>query len=131
MALVFDNTADQLSLYLDGQRVTDPRPFTDLVLNSTGEFHVGGLSEGNWFAGRIEEVRLSASARYTGETYTLPGPFAFVCDGQTRALWHFDEPSGATTMYDGEDGNGSDCGGIEDTLTGMNGATTGPDTPFR
>jgi hypothetical protein len=67
---------------------------------------------------------MSAAARYTEATYTVPGRFA--CDEQTRALWHFDEASGSTTMYDGDDGDWSNCGGIEDTLTGMDGAATGP-----
>ncbi len=45
----------------------------------------------NHFIGEIDEVRVSAGARYT-DTFTparRPVP-----DGQTRALWHFDDPSG-------------------------------------
>jgi len=124
VAGVFDNDTNWLSLYLVGQRLADPASFTETVYNSGDAFTVGGLPGGNWLAGCIEEVRLSVSARYTGTTYAIPGRFA--CDERTRALWHFDETSGSTIMFDGEDKDGSNCGGIEDTLTGMNGAVTGP-----
>jgi hypothetical protein len=113
-------------LYLNGQRLGAPKSsFINTLINSTGRLYVGGTSESsNRPAGRIEELRISASVRYTGGTYTVLGRFA--CDKQTRALWHFDEAAGPTAMHDGEDGNGSNCGGIENTLTGVNGASTGP-----
>ena len=69
-------------------------------------------------------MRISDSVRYTGPTYTVPQHLN--CDAETRALWHFDEVVNSTTMYDGEDESGVNCGGIEDTLIGGNGAATGP-----
>jgi Ca2+-binding RTX toxin-like protein len=53
--------------------------------------------------------------RYTA-SYTVPSS-GFTSDGNTRALWHFDEPACSTSFADSS-GNGN-------TLTGQNGAQTG------
>jgi 6-phosphogluconolactonase (cycloisomerase 2 family) len=127
VAGAYNRNNGTVSIYLDGQRVGDPSGFLgSMIYNSDASLHVGG-TEGTTTsrpAGRIEELRISDSVRYTGASYTVPK--RLTCDAQTRALWHFDEPVGATTMYDGEDGSSSGCGGIEDTLTGINGASTAP-----
>ena len=126
VAAVFDNPADELRLYYGGERLaTSSVISTSNLNNSAYEVFVGGLSGGDYLDGTLEEVRLSDTAQYSGDTYPLPGaPFA--CDAGTRALWHFDEAAGATVFYDGEDGAGSGCGTVEDTSVGTNGASTGP-----
>lgn len=124
IAGVFDNTTDEMRLYYDGAFQADGT-FTYPVNNSADPVRIGGLSAANRFDGKIEEVRISDTSRYTGSSYTVQSaPSA--CDANTRALWHFDEATGATTFYDGEDGSGSLCASMENTLTGMNGAVTGP-----
>jgi hypothetical protein len=126
VAGVYNRSNSTVSMYLDGERLGNPFNYGLTVYNSNLNLYVGGTDSTSVArpTGRIEELRISAAARYTGATYTAPR--RLTCDAQTRALWHFDEPTGATTMYDGGDGSGSDCGGIEDTLTGINGASTGP-----
>jgi hypothetical protein len=123
---VFNANDGTVSLYLDGQRLGDPFNFGSGIFNYETELFVGGTdsTSASRAAGQIEELRISASARYTGASYDVPKGLS--CDAQTRALWHFDEPPGSTTMFDGDDGAGSNCGGIENTLTGTNGAATGP-----
>lgn len=44
------------------------------------------------FGGELDDVRLSKAAKYTGNTMTVPTA-ALDVDGDTIALWHFDEPS--------------------------------------
>lgn len=126
VAAVFDNPADELRLYYDGERLAASSAISTFNLNnSTYELFVGGLSGGDYLDGTLEEVRLSDTAQYSGDTYSPPdAPFA--CDAGTRALWHFDEVAGATVFYDGDDGAGSGCGAAEDTAIGANGAAAGP-----
>lgn len=57
----------------------------------------GAWAAQNAFAGEIAEVRLSSSARWTGNTCTRPNaPLA--SDGSTVALWRFDETSGSAIV---------------------------------
>ena len=123
LAGVFDNASNQTRLYLDGALQVSGA-FSSDVPNTSYSFFVGGLDGGNWFDGKINEIRLSNSARYSGSAYTVPIE-RFTCDANTVGLWHFDESPGATTFYDGEDDAGSQCGSAENTLTGLNGAATG------
>ncbi|MCP4658216.1 MAG: DUF11 domain-containing protein [bacterium] len=123
VALVLDNPGNLLNLYLDGERensIAQPA----LLRDSTYGVEIGHAvySSSTW-DGRIDEVRISDEVRYSGTTYTVPGA-AFACDASTVALWHFDECAGATTLYDGRDGSGSQCGTVEDTLIGTGGAQT-------
>ena len=65
--------------------------------------------------GQIEEIRLSDNVRYSNTTYTVP-TIPFSADGNTRALWHFNETAGSTVFLDSSSyGN---------TLTGYGGAQT-------
>lgn len=56
------------------------------------------------FRGLIDELRLSIGRRYTGTGPAPTGPF--VVDGNTVALYHFDEPAG-TDIIDAANGNAS------------------------
>jgi hypothetical protein len=124
VAMVLDNPGNTFELYVDGQRRSSITQPTDLRTTTYAvEIGQAVYSAYTW-DGRVDEVRISSSVRYSGTTYTVPSaPFA--CDGSTLALWHFDECPGASTLYDGDDGAGSQCGAVEDTLTGSNGAETG------
>lgn len=125
VAGVLNRASGTALLYLDGRRI-DQFSFGAALANTASGLAVGGAasSTATRFAGTIEELRISASARYTGATYTIPGQMT--CDSVARALWHFNEAAGATTLYDGDDGAGAGCGAVEDTLTARNGAATGP-----
>ena len=63
----------------------------------------------------MDEFRISNSARYTA-TFT-PASAPFECDGNTQALWHFNEIAGTTTFHDV-------CGTVDNMLVGYNGAHT-------
>jgi len=109
VAGVYDRNGGEIRLYMDGQRLGEPWQIGQVTVNNTAD----PLRVGDKVAGLMEEVRLSASARYSGASYTVPdAPFS--CDGQTRALWHFDEHQGATQFHD-------PCG-ADNLLTGYNGA---------
>lgn len=106
-----------------------PCDFSDPYIVLGAEKHDAGAAYPS-FAGWMDELRLSASLRYASD-FTPPSA-AFVADGDTAALYHFDEgPVGACTgaLVDATAGNQSpgECryGGA---------APTGPeystDTPF-
>jgi hypothetical protein len=74
---------------------------------------------GDFFAGVIDEVRLSNVIRYT-TGFTVPsGPFT--ADTNTAGLWHLDEGSGTTT---------ADASGKGNTGTLQAGPTWVADSPF-
>lgn len=128
VAMVLDNSANQLNLYLDGNRVNSITKPTALR-NSAHDVEIGrSYFDSNTWDGLIDEVRISNCVRYSGPSYTVPSA-GFACDGFTPVLWHFNECAGATLLHDGNDGAGSLCGTVEDTLAGMNGAQTDGSSP--
>jgi hypothetical protein len=122
VAAVFDNenTAGQdlMALYLDGSRVASNTQANWIpgVPDSTYELTVGGYLGLYPAVGWIEEMRFSDIVRYSGPLYTVPTD-SFTDDGNTRALWHFNEAPGSTVF--------ADSSGHGNTLTGQNGAHTG------
>jgi len=61
-----------------------------------GTFSVGKNGFGD-FDGYIDEVRVSDTARYAGSSFTEPAS-AFIVDGSTDVLLHFDGTNGSTTI---------------------------------
>jgi hypothetical protein len=111
VAGVFSADTGEMRTYLDGNLYYGPLPFTTTINNSSDILQVGYN-----LVGEIDELRISDAARYTGSTYSVPtSPFA--CDEDTRALWHFDEPDGATEFHDA-------CGAVDNLLVGYDGAHT-------
>ncbi|RRR73918.1 MAG: LamG domain-containing protein, partial [Candidatus Viridilinea halotolerans] len=82
----------QATLYVNG--VAGTSVAIGAVTFGDGLF-VGGHPSFNNFAGQLDELRLSNSVRYTG-SFTPPSAL-FSLDGNTRALFGFDEGSGQTT----------------------------------
>jgi hypothetical protein len=122
IAATFDNASTPghafMALYLDGNRDEGVAQVTGLY-NSSSLLYVGGYGEAP-FGGRIEELRLSNTVRYSSDSFPVPTqPFA--PDPFTVALWHFDEAAGSTTF--------ADVSGHAHTLSGYNGAQTGSLTP--
>jgi hypothetical protein len=92
-----DNTTptnDTLSIYVNGTRVattSQDGAFSPGV--GDGDLYVSD-DQTSWggaaLDGRIDELRISNSARYSGASITVPtGPFA--ADGNTAALYHFNQ----------------------------------------
>lgn len=122
LAAVYDNQPvgagwDGLYLFLDGvQLSTVPSGSFNVspgINNSQFSVTVGNGWPVDPTAPGMDEVRFSDVIRYGG-SYAVPSPFT--SDGNTRALWHFDEFPGTTTFADSSS-NGN-------TLTGANGAAT-------
>ena len=118
IAMVYDGTAQQVSIYLDGAQIyTNPWSSTT---GPGGSFNVNlsciqnRCSDVVRLAG-VDEVRISDVVRYT-DSYP-PATSPFTCDEHTRALWHFDEVEGSTVFHDA-------CGTQDNFLTGYNGAHT-------
>ncbi len=118
LALMFDAPTRVLSWAVNGE-VFKRDPFTSTQLRdfysiSRDGFTIGGLLTGTAerFKGRIDEARISEGVRY-GQNFTPSRRFEF--DFDTHALYHFDEPVGATTFYDSS--------GRGNHLNGLNGAT--------
>ncbi|MCL4176160.1 MAG: hypothetical protein KJ072_00210 [Verrucomicrobia bacterium] len=117
-ACVNDSIAGEQRIYLDGV-ITLPGIWQTVTLGNItpplDQAVIGGKPSNNaeWAWGFYwDEVRVSRSARYSGNFD--PPARAFAPDADTVALWHFDEPTGATE-FDDASGNGY-------TLTGVNGA---------
>lgn len=88
------------ALFVDGTRVASSTTAgTNSSDDGTSDFCVGAQTNTGTagFDGRITEVRISNSQRYdpTASTLTVPTS-AFTSDGNTLALYHFDEGSGTT-----------------------------------
>ena len=121
VAAVFDNefsaSQDLFALYFDGNLVASTSGFevTPGVNNSTSALNIGANFGAVPVEGWIDETRFSDTVRYSGATYIVPS-MPFSADGNTRALWHFDEAVGSTSFGDAS-ANGN-------TLTGFNGAQT-------
>ncbi|MBI1928171.1 hypothetical protein HYR99_28485 [Candidatus Poribacteria bacterium] len=86
--------------------ITSPLHNSSQALTIAGE-----PSQGFFFDGRIDEVRISDNIRYTSNFTPPSGPFT--PDSNTRALWHFNELMGSTVFADSSSNN--------NTLTGFNG----------
>lgn len=134
LAAVFANNTSPAvrTLFLDGRRIYQDRSvsFPSGISSSACPLSIGGAYGSNSFRGWVQEVRLSNIARYTNNlppsTYDTPYriPTEPLCtDTDTVALWHFDEPLGVAQFTDAS-GNGN-------TLTGLNGAASGPSPTFQ
>jgi uncharacterized repeat protein (TIGR01451 family) len=114
VALVYDKEAGGvLRLYVNGEKWSENSKPGLALANSLEQLKMGLA-----LSGALDEVRISSAARYSGETFALPAA-PFVCDGNTRALWHFDEPTGATVFHDS-------CG-TDNVLFSFSGAHTDGD----
>jgi len=109
VALVYDKAAGEARIFLDGRRFATQSIGVSNLYNSGYPLRVG-----EYFMSAVDEVRISDIARYADD-FTPPS-VPFVCDGNTRALWHFDEAAGETTFHDA-------CG-TDNVLVGRNGAHT-------
>ena len=98
-----DGLAD-LALYVNGRRVAMAHEKIDLPDQITSQaersvLRLAGDADGQVLSGRLDEVRISTTARYTGPVISsLDNTFAE--DAATAALWHFDEPYGRTFAID-------------------------------
>lgn len=97
-------------------------PNSDPFLVLGGEKHsLGGYRS---FNGWLDELRISRTVRYTGNF--LPPRFRFQPDGNTVALYHFDEGTGTTIG----DAAGASAGLLKPSAAGA-AAHWSADTPFR
>ena len=117
IAVVFDNSANTITLYINGEQKSECSGVDYNLNNSPRQFYVGGPPplDGEYFDGLIDEIRVSDVVRYSADFTTPSEPFT--PDANTRALWHFDEPIGSTSF--------EDSSGNNNTLTGVNGAHIG------
>lgn len=101
VAAVYDRTT--IRLFVDGQQ-TASRAVTAEITSTAGAFSVGAnfAWTDEQFDGTIDELRLSAVARYTAN---FTPPAAFTPDANTRGLWHFDEGTGQTVADASGNGN--------------------------
>ena len=92
-----------------------PRGFTLGGWDAKIPFHKG--HSWGYFAGYIDEVRISKAVRYNTTKRGFTPQKKFKNDAKTVALWHFDEPKGVQKF--------SDTSGNAYHLVGKNGAETG------
>ena len=114
---MFDNLNNRAAIGIDGDiswydNIDDDNGlYNDIWALVIGSY----TSSSGFFAGKIDDVRISDTLRYSGNSYAMPVE-PFTSDSYTLALWHFDDAPGSTTFADSS-GNGN-------TLTAYNGATT-------
>ncbi len=124
LAFVWD-TNDSMRIFIDGVQSADIEPNSDgetclPLYGGTQEIVIGSgavnLLDNRYetFRGAIDEVRISAVARYTSDFSPATQPFE--PDAFTIALWHFDE------------GTGNDA--MDATGNGFNGTLGVPDSSY-
>lgn len=115
IAVTHDESDTTNIIYVNGDSIFS---FTSDIAFA-GDLGIGSSDDGPgknyFFRGRIDEVRISNSERYTGSTYTVPTS-AFSDDANTLGLWHFDDGQNIKQFADAS-GNGY-------TLTGYGGGHT-------
>jgi hypothetical protein len=119
VALTHQRATGELKIFVDGAQdasALDPTASGDVSYNpahlnpdANDPFLVLGANKHDpapplAFKGLIDELRVSTMLRYTA-TFTRPSG-SFVADGNTAALYHFDESSG-TDIVDASNGNAS------------------------
>ena len=117
VAATYDGSA--LRLFVDGALVSTLATTGDIALN-TNALEIGRVNaSGSYFAGAIDEARVSAVVRYTAAFAPPTAPLA--ADGDTRGLWRFDEGGGTRTV---------DASGLGHTGTLTNGPAWTTDSPL-
>ncbi|WP_197443592.1 protein kinase domain-containing protein [Maioricimonas rarisocia] len=106
VAIVWDGA--ELSMYVDGVRQSQTLKIAAFREHPGGKLYVGGSynAEKVWsghFDGRIDELRISTTARYK---LNFTPARRFEPDQQTRALYHFDDATGG--LATDSSGNGYD-----------------------
>ena len=98
---LFNNLTNLAAIGIDGSLAwSDSIVDDDGLWNGDWPFLIGSLTESyGFFTGMIDEVRLTDGVRYTGTTYSVP-TVPFSTDGNTLALWHFDDSPDSTTFID-------------------------------
>jgi hypothetical protein len=81
-----------MALFVDGVRVATERVRGN-IRDGGGPLRIGAGGDGSdFYPGAIDEVRVSAAARYIGDFPVPTSPLA--SDEPTRGLWHLDEGNG-------------------------------------
>jgi hypothetical protein len=106
--VAYVDDGSQERLYLDGTLVASQVNGSGDVGDSDGLAHVGAIFRDGvvrpGFVGHIDSLRISNTARYSGESFTAPtGDLA--SDADTLLLYNFNDPAGSTTVADSS-GNG-------------------------
>lgn len=108
VAGVYDATDNEMRLYVNGDLVAQTTGITNGPIPNDKPLDIGRRynsgTPDSYFAGIIEEIRLSDTERYSGTSFTTPST-AFSTDANTRLLVHFDEATGSTSIADSS-GNG-------------------------
>ena len=101
IAGTYDGTT--MRLFVNGSQVAT-KAATGNIDTLAKPFYIGTVEvAGDFFAGAIDEVRVSNAVRYTGNFTSTPVPFA--SDANTKGLWHLDEGSGTTVADSSGNGN--------------------------
>jgi hypothetical protein len=101
IAMVWDGTTSPgtLKTYMDGtlQYSISGNQLTGVIDTMPDmPIYIGTWNTGEYqFNGKIDEIRISNTLRYSGGSYTVPTT-EFSVDSETIALWHFDEGIGTT-----------------------------------
>lgn len=100
VAGVYDATSRLLSIFANGallrQESQTETPFTWAGDTTGTRLASAAGGNGGRFAGLIDEVRISSSARYAAGFSAPSAPFT--SDGHTDALWHLDEATGQSVV---------------------------------
>jgi len=90
------NDGERLTLYVDGTAEgASPTGAEQLVPDESDLVFGANLRQGSFLLGKLDEVRISSTARYDGDFEPAE---RFELDGATIALWHFDEGEGAAVF---------------------------------
>lgn len=99
VAAIRDAAAGTFRLYVDGVNVSSGSWSGYALNNETSKnLYIGNDGgSGNYFKGTIDEVRLKNVAVSPANLHSNSMDLPYTSDGNTAALFHFDENSGSTT----------------------------------
>src|SRR5206468_12794804 len=93
----------RMRLFVNGAQVAI-QSTTGAIDQTANPLRIGSAdASGDFFAGTIDEVRLSNVVRYAANFAVPSAPFA--PDANTAGLWHLDEGGGTTTADASGNGN--------------------------
>ncbi len=101
VAAVYEAPATEVQrarLYFNGELVATTEAATTWHWPKQATLYLGNVPGGTAFSGKLDDVRVSSTARYHGSAYPLAQTRAN--DAHTLALWNFEQPVAARQFHD-------------------------------
>lgn len=92
----FTTDAPRARLYLNGELIAAAEVAKEWLLPERATLYLGNVPDGKTFSGKLDDVRISNTARYHGPAYRLTQTRAN--DAHTLAFWNFEQAVAAQPL---------------------------------